>query len=236
MFLRNLAKAITVGTSLLGGGFYYTSLKKNVLKSSLASTEWDGFKTVYDFTVKSISNEDVSLEKYRGKVCIIVNVATAWGVTKVNYLQLQKLYEDYYDKGLRVLAFPCNQYAQQEPYPAEIVKREMHERFGCTFDMFKKIDVKGPNADPLFTFLVADTSSHHGVCNIKWNFNKFLIDKNGVLRHRFGSRVQPAEMEEDIIKLLKEWILYSRQCYVVCLLLFMIIFFETCKRWEKLES
>ncbi|XP_018494176.1 uncharacterized protein LOC100907074 [Galendromus occidentalis] len=153
-------------------------------------------KTIYDFVVKNIKGEDVSLKKYEGDVCLIVNVASKCGLTG-QYAGLQKLYDDYKAEGFKVLGFPCNQFGGQEPGSEEEIKSFCSLKYNVTFDMFKKIDVNGENAAPLYKFL---KSEQHGFLtdDIKWNFTKFLVDRTGKPVKRYSPQDAPASLEADI--------------------------------------
>ncbi|WP_297281806.1 glutathione peroxidase [uncultured Anaerococcus sp.] len=158
--------------------------------------------TVFDFTVKDNEEKDVSLEKYKGKVLLIVNTATECGFTP-QYEGLQELYKTYKDQGFEVLDFPCNQFGGQAPGTDNEIANFCTARFGTTFDRFAKIDVNGENEDPLYTFL---KNSKGGVLGdkIKWNFTKFLVDKNGNVVERYSSQKKPENIAKDIEKLLDE--------------------------------
>lgn len=157
-------------------------------------------KTIYEFTAKDIDGNDVCLEKYRNHVAIIVNVASKWGFTDVNYKELQALQEKYGEtKGLRILAFPCNQFGSQEPGTNEEIKKFATEKYNVTFDMFSKIDVNGKSAHPLWTFLKTEQKGFL-TNNIKWNFTKFLINKEGIPVQRYSPQTKPSEIEKDLDK------------------------------------
>ncbi|CAM9404388.1 unnamed protein product, partial [Discosporangium mesarthrocarpum] len=129
--------------------------------------------SLYDFTVKDASGEDVSLAKYKDKpVVLVVNVASHCGYTDSNYRQLQRLYNDHADKGLEVLAFPCNQFGAQEPGTPNEIAAFVDQHFGVTFPLLAKVDVNGEDTDPLFTWLKEASGDTLG---IPWNFSKFLI-------------------------------------------------------------
>ncbi|GBP19186.1 Probable phospholipid hydroperoxide glutathione peroxidase [Eumeta japonica] len=164
-----------------------------------ANPNYKTAQTIYEFSCKNIKGEDVKLDIYKGHVCIIVNVASQCGLTANNYKQLNELYDKYAEsKGLRILAFPCNQFAGQEPGNSEEIVCFMKDR-KVKFDMFEKIDVNGDNAHPLWKFL---KHKHGGVLGsfIKWNFSKFIIDKNGVPVERHGPNVDPAQLEKHLEK------------------------------------
>lgn len=167
---------------------------------------WKDATSIYDFKADDIDGNEVSLEKYRGHVCLIVNVASKWGGTTKNYTQLQALYEKYSSaEGLRILAFPCNQFGGQEPGTNADIK-EFVKKFNVTFDMFSKIDVNGDNAHPLWKYL---KEKQHGTLGnfIKWNFSKFLVDKNGQPVKRYAPNVDPNAIEPDLLKYFEAWIL-----------------------------
>ncbi len=159
-------------------------------------------KTVYDFTAKNIDGEDVNLTDYEGKVLLIVNTASECGFTP-QYEGLQKIYAQYKDQGFEVLAFPCNQFGGQEPGEGSDIKEFCSTKFSTTFPLFDKIDVNGDNAHPLYTYLKSEQS---GLVtdDIKWNFTKFLIGKDGVPINRYAPQTTPAKIGPDIDKELKK--------------------------------
>lgn len=148
---------------------------------------------VYDFSVLAQNGEQVSLKKYEGNVLLIVNTATHCGFTP-QYDGLEALYKKYHDKGFEILDFPCNQFAFQAREDDEGINKICSLKFGTTFPRFKKIKVNGKDADPLYKYLVAET----GGAKIGWNFTKFLIDRDGNIIERFGSKVTPEEIENKI--------------------------------------
>jgi glutathione peroxidase len=155
----------------------------------------------YDYKAKNIYGEEVSMEKYKGKVVLVVNTASKCGFTP-QFEGLEQLYREYKDRGLEVLGFPCNQFANQEPGTNEEVHQFCQLNYGVTFTMFEKIDVNGENAHPLYKFL---TSQAKGILSskIKWNFTKFLIDAEGNVVKRYAPTVLPSQITGDIEKLLK---------------------------------
>jgi|GEM_PF-129268 len=157
-------------------------------------------KTIYGFTVKTMDGADLSLADYRGKVILIVNVASKCGFTP-QYKGLQELYNKYKNRGFVVLGFPCNQFLSQEPGTNDEIKHFCSITYGITFPMFDKIDVNGDTAHPLYKYL---TSAKGGFItdSIKWNFTKFLIDRKGTVVKRYPPQTAPENMEEDIKKLL----------------------------------
>ncbi|WP_088010614.1 glutathione peroxidase [Gottfriedia acidiceleris] len=158
--------------------------------------------SIYDFEVKDSKGEDVSLSNYKDKVIIVVNTASACGYTP-QYKDLQALYEEYKEEGLVILGFPCNQFMNQEPGSNEEIQSFCELNFGVTFPVFGKIDVNGDKADPLFKYLSSKAPGIMGLKSIKWNFTKFIIDKNGEVIERFAPQTNPQEMRSTIEKLLK---------------------------------
>ena len=156
--------------------------------------------SIYDFTVKGRAGEDVSLSTYKGKVLLVVNTATGCGFTP-QYEGLQKLYDKHKDKGFEILDFPCNQFANQAPGTIEDIQSFCTLNYGTTFPRFAKIDVNGKNASDLFKFLKKEKGSVLG-SSIKWNFTKFLIDREGNVVKRFAPTDTPASIESDIVALL----------------------------------
>lgn len=158
---------------------------------SKSSEDWKKATSIYDFTANNIKGEPISLEKYKGHVCIIVNVASRCGHTKSNYEQFVKLYEEYSEsKALRILAFPCNQFGGQEPGDSEKICK-FAENKNVKFDMFEKINVNGPKAHPLWIYLKEKIPADKGGKTIKWNFTKFIIDDEGQPVARFPSATKP---------------------------------------------
>ncbi|QGG46454.1 glutathione peroxidase [Heliorestis convoluta] len=157
--------------------------------------------SIYDFTVKTITNEDRSLADYKGKVMLIVNTASNCGFTP-QYKGLQRLYEVYQDRGFVVLGFPCNQFMNQEPAANEEIMSFCELNFGVTFPLFAKIDVNGPNAHPLYQYLTKNKPGLLGSTAIKWNFTKFLIDREGKIVERYAPTDKPEQIEQKIQDLL----------------------------------
>ena len=155
--------------------------------------------SIYEFSAENISGEIVSLEKYRGHVCIIVNVASNCGYTKNNYAELVELDEAYGEsKGLKILAFPCNQFGGQEPGNNNEICTFVSKK-NVKFDMFAKIDVNGSKAHPLFVYLKRKQGGTL-VDAIKWNFTKFIIDKNGQPVERHGPNTNPKDLVQSLEK------------------------------------
>jgi len=158
--------------------------------------------SVYDFTAKTIDGKDESLGAFRGKVLLIVNVASKCGFTP-QYSGLESIYEKYKDQGFEVLGFPCNQFGSQEPGNEEEIRNFCSLNYGVTFPLFAKIDVNGPEAHPLYGYLKNAKPGLLGTEGIKWNFTKFLIDRKGEPIHRYAPADKPAALEGDIESALK---------------------------------
>ena len=158
--------------------------------------------TIYDFTVKDPKGNEISLSEYKGKVLLIVNTATGCGFTP-QYEGLEKLYKEYKDQGFEVLDFPCNQFLKQAPGTDDEISSFCILKYDTTFPRFKKIDVNGDNAIPLYKWLKEQKGGIFGN-SIKWNFTKFLIDRTGKVVGRFSPTTTPAKIEGDIKKLLAE--------------------------------
>ena len=147
-------------------------------------------KSVYDFTMKSIDGKEVKLSSYRGKVVMIVNVASRCGFTP-QYDGLQKVYQKYEGQGFVILGFPANNFMGQEPGTDEEIKTFCSMKYNVTFPLFSKISVKGSDIHPLYKFLTDKSTDPDFGGDISWNFNKFLIDKNGKIAARFASPDKP---------------------------------------------
>ena len=154
------------------------------------------FKTVYDFTVKDIDDKDVSLSQYKGKVLLIVNVASLCGNTP-QYSDIEALYEKYKDKGLVVLGFPSNDFMGQEPGSNSEIKQFCTSKYAVKFPMFAKIDVKGGNTAPLYTYLTQKAQNGVIDAEVKWNFQKFLIGKDGNVITSFSPKKKVSE--DDVV-------------------------------------
>ena len=174
---------------------------------------------VYDFTVKAQDGSNVSLSDFKGKVLLIVNTATGCGFTP-QYEDLQSIYDEFADKGLEILDFPCNQFANQAPEDDDEIHTFCTGRFGITFPQYSKIDVRGENADPLFKWLSENTTfegfgkgaatavlklaakkmdkDYQNNGNVKWNFTKFLIDRNGEIIGRFEPTMKMPVVKEKV--------------------------------------
>jgi len=176
---------------------------------------------IFDFNVIDIDGNEKSLNDYKGKVMLIVNVASKCGLTK-QYKGLETLYKNHQESGLEILGFPCNQFLGQEPLEEKGIKEFCSINFDVTFDMFSKVDVNGENQAPLFKYLKESvpkgklktnplTIAIKGIDktllqpeNITWNFNKFLVDQEGNVLKRYEPYVKPSEIEKDIVELLNK--------------------------------
>ncbi len=156
--------------------------------------------SIYDITVNDNQGNEVALSQYKGKVLLIVNTATGCGFTP-QYAGLQDLYNKYKEKGLEILDFPCNQFGNQAPGNAVEIASFCTGRFGITFAQFEKIDVNGKNESPLYTFLKSQQSGIGG-SNVKWNFTKFLVDREGKVIARYAATKKPESIEKEIAKLI----------------------------------
>lgn len=162
----------------------------------------DTMKQFYDFNVATITEEERSMAIYKDKVLLIVNVASECGFTP-QYEGLEKLYKTYQNQGFEVLGFPCNQFGEQEPGTPKQIQNFCKVNFSITFPLFAKIDVNGEHTDPLYVYLKEKAPGLFGTESIKWNFTKFLIDRQGNVIERYGSSTKPEKIAKDIEKLLK---------------------------------
>jgi len=157
--------------------------------------------TIYSFSAIDIDGRERSLAEFRGKVLLIVNVASECGFTP-QYAGLEQLYRDYEARGFSVLAFPCNQFGAQEPGDAKTIKDFCTSRYQVTFPLFDKIDVNGPAAHPLYVWLKGQKAGIFGSESIKWNFSKFLVDRQGRVIQRLGSTAKPESLRKEVEKAL----------------------------------
>jgi glutathione peroxidase len=157
--------------------------------------------SVYDFTVKNIRGKDVKLDAYKGKPLLIVNTASECGFTP-QYKGLETVYQKYHGKGLEILGFPCNQFGAQEPGTEKEIESFCEVNYGVTFPLFAKVDVNGDNAAPLYRHLKKSKPGLLGSEAIKWNFTKFLVDRNGNVVERYAPNAEPESITGDIEKLL----------------------------------
>ncbi|WP_420476796.1 glutathione peroxidase [Noviherbaspirillum sp. ST9] len=159
--------------------------------------------TVYDFRAKGLDGKDIDLKQFQGKVLLIVNTASECGYTP-QYKGLEAVYEQFRDKGVEVLGFPCNQFGAQEPGSNAEIGAFCERNYGVTFPLFDKIDVNGDAAHPLFKHLKSEAPGLMGTEAIKWNFTKFLVRKDGRVYKRYAPQTEPKELMKDIEKLLAE--------------------------------
>jgi len=157
--------------------------------------------SVYDFTVKNIRGKDVKLDAYKGKPLLIVNTASECGFTP-QYKGLETVYQKYHGKGLEILGFPCNQFGAQEPGTEKEIESFCEVNYGVTFPLFAKVDVNGDNAAPLYRHLKKSKPGLLGSEAVKWNFTKFLVDRNGNVVERYAPNAEPESITGDIEKLL----------------------------------
>ena len=157
--------------------------------------------SVYQFNANTLSGEEVSLDTYKGKVLLIVNTASKCGLTP-QYEGLENLQKAYSDDSFSVLAFPCNQFGGQEPGTNEEITEFCKLNYNTNFPIFSKVDVKGDDAHPLFSFLTKERKGLLGTENIKWNFTKFLVNKEGEPVARYAPSTTPEKIQSDIEKLL----------------------------------
>ncbi|KAI8332642.1 thioredoxin-like protein [Chlamydoabsidia padenii] len=158
-------------------------------------------KSFFDFTVKNIKNQDWNLNELKGKVVLVVNVASKCGFTK-QYAGLEELYQKYKDQGFVIVGAPCNQFGGQEPGTEDDIQNFCTLNWSVTFPLTSKIDVNGDNEAPLFKYLKESQPGILGLKRVKWNFEKFLIDREGKVVHRYASTTEPKSIAPEIEKLL----------------------------------
>ena len=152
---------------------------------------------IYDFEVTTINGKASKLSKYKGKVLLVVNTASKCGLTP-QFKGLESLYKKYKDKGLEIIGFPCNQFGQQDPGTNDEIQEFCQMNYGVSFPMYAKIDVNGNNTHPLYQHLKDEAPGLLGSKKIKWNFTKFLVNKNGDVIKRFAPTVTPDKLESEI--------------------------------------
>lgn len=157
--------------------------------------------SIYDFKIQSLQGKPIDFKDFKNKVILIVNTASKCGFTP-QYTGLQQLHEKYGQQGLVIIGFPCNQFGGQEPGEAEEIKENCLVNYGVTFLITEKVDVNGSNTTPIFEFLKESLPGMFGSEDIKWNFTKFLVDKNGTPFKRYAPATEPASLVEDIEELL----------------------------------
>ncbi|CAL0320581.1 unnamed protein product [Lupinus luteus] len=158
-------------------------------------------KSIHEFLVKDARGREVSLNTFRGKVVLVVNVASKCSFADANYTQLTQIYSTYKEKGLEILAFPCNQFLKKEPGTSQEAQDFACTRYKAEYPIFEKIRVNGPETAPIYTFLKAQKSGILG-SRIKWNFTKFLVDEEGHVIQRYSPTTEPLSIENDIKKAL----------------------------------
>ena len=158
--------------------------------------------TVYEYTAKALDGKEIKLEQYKGNVMLIVNTASKCGFTS-QFAGLEKLHEEYSKRGLSLLGFPCNQFGAQEPGDSTEIGAFCQKNYGVDFQMFDKIEVNGDHAHPLYKYLTDKAPGLLGLKDIKWNFTKFLVDKQGKVLKRYGSMASPESLSADIEAALK---------------------------------
>ena len=166
------------------------------------SNNGEKMKTFYDFNATSITGQKISMQHYKGKVVLVVNVASKCGFTP-QYEGLEKLYKEYQDNNFTILGFPSNQFGEQEPGTSKEIKSFCMVNFGVTFPLFEKINVNGEKTHPLYQFLKSEATGILWSESIKWNFTKFLVDQEGKVITRYGSSTKPKDIAVDIDRLLK---------------------------------
>ena len=157
--------------------------------------------TVYEYTAKALDGKEIKLEQYKGNVMLIVNTASKCGFTS-QFAGLEKLHEEYAKRGLSLLGFPCNQFGAQEPGDSTEIGAFCQKNYGVDFQMFDKIEVNGDQAHPLYKYLTDKSPGLLSLKDIKWNFTKFLLDRDGNIVKRYAPNVEPADISADIEKLL----------------------------------
>jgi glutathione peroxidase len=152
---------------------------------------------LYDLSARAIDGSEQKLDRYRGKLLLVVNVASKCGFTP-QYQGLESLWQKFQKKGLVVLGFPCDQFGHQEPGDESEIQTFCERNYGVSFPMFAKIDVNGRNAHPVYEFLKSEAPGLLGTTSVKWNFTKFLVDRSGKVLKRYGSTDTPAKIESEI--------------------------------------
>jgi glutathione peroxidase len=184
---RKLPILLLVGAGVAVAAFAMNqAAKSDRLEAHAAEAKQE---SIYEFTMDNIDGEETKLEKYKGDVLLVVNVASRCGHTK-QYAGLQTMYEQYKDQGFKVLGFPANNFMGQEPGTEEEIKEFCTTNFGVTFPMFSKISVKGDDTHDLYKWLIATSDPDQ---EVRWNFEKFLVDRDGKVVARFEPGVQPED-------------------------------------------
>ncbi len=176
-------------------GSIFSIILSVFISSPMTSEPYNG-ESFYDFTMKTIDGEEIKLDQYKGKVVLVVNVASFCGYTK-QYTGLEQLFNKYKDKGLVVIGFPSNNYGEQEPGSDEEIKEFCATNYNVTFQMFAKITVKDEDKHPLYKFLTSGGGNSELAGEVAWNFEKFLIDRNGKIVSRYKRNIEP--MSDEIV-------------------------------------
>lgn len=182
--------------------------KENVPRESVKNMEHKGSsksmkdsKSVLDYSAKSLEGKEIPLSEYKGKVLLIVNTASKCGFTP-QYEGLENLYKKYKGKGFEILGFPCNQFGSQEPGSENEIAAFCKKNYGVDFQMFEKVEVNGDDAHPLYKYLTKAAPGALNTESIKWNFTKFLVNRDGKVTKRYAPNTTPADLEPEIEKLL----------------------------------
>jgi len=182
----------------------YTWIELDLESTDMPKDDWKKALSVYEFKYTDIDGNEQSMERYRGHVLIVANVASKCGLTKANYEQMGELFDKYSEsKGLRILGFPSNQFAGQEPGTENEIKDFVCTNYKAKYDFSSKVDVNGVNAHPIWKYMKSKQGGTLGSF-AKWNFTKFLIDKKGQVVKRYGPNTEPKEMEKDLLKYFEE--------------------------------
>jgi len=196
----NIALITLIGVLVIGV-LSYTPLE-NALAESSGDPEEDLAQSIYEYSAYLIDGEEISLDRFRGNILLIVNTASKCGYTD-QFIGLEQIYNKYKNNNLIVLGFPCNQFGSQEPGTDEEIMNYCQTNFHITFPIFTKVEVNGRKAHPLFKYLKKNAPGLLGSRSIKWNFTKFLVDQNGKVIKRFPSQVPPESISGDIEELIK---------------------------------
>ncbi|XP_017057956.1 probable phospholipid hydroperoxide glutathione peroxidase isoform X2 [Drosophila ficusphila] len=195
---RSIAHFFFGSVAIALGSYIYFTMQIDMS----ANGDYKNAASIYEFTVKDTHGNDVSLDKYKGKVVLVVNIASKCGLTKNNYEKLTDLKVKYGEKGLVILNFPCNQFGSQMPEAdGEAMVCHLRDSKADIGEVFAKVDVNGDNAAPLYKYLKAKQTGTLG-SGIKWNFTKFLVNKEGIPVNRYAPTTDPLDISKDIEKLL----------------------------------
>lgn len=186
---------------MLWGRMWMRLLMPLLIFSTVSLSEEEVPMSIYEIQVQTIEEENTTLTPYRGKVMLVVNTASECGFTP-QLEGLEKLYREYETHGFTVLGFPCNQFMGQEPLEGEAIRNFCQTNYSVTFPIFAKIEVNGENTHPLYAYLKKEAPGFLGSELIKWNFTKFLVDRNGHVVERYAPSTKPDELREAIEKLL----------------------------------